>query len=191
MHPTHICENTDLICIHAGKYEFVLCMGCLFVALIGIPVNNTHIAEAVHKEADFCLFHFLLFVYSFLCVLNNGASLCAILFFDSIQFLDDHIAHGIIVVQNIFIRSNVLHGLIILRLKRFNLQSDKTVQTHLQNGSCLVLCKFQILRSLLACLGLEFDSLCDALHQAFLYLLPVLASTKDFDDQVDHIAGLD
>ena len=149
MHASHICENADLVCIHTGKNKFILCMGSLFVSLISILINKAHIAEAVHKEADLCLFHLLFFVNCLFCVLDHSSSLGAVFFFDSVKFFNNYFTHGIIVVQNIFIRSNIFHSLVILCLKCLNFQSDQTIQTHFQNGCSLILRKFQILCSFL------------------------------------------
>ena len=95
-------------------------MGSLFVSLISILINKAHIAEAVHKEADLCLFHLLFFVNCLFCVLDHSSSLGAVFFFDSVKFFNNYFTHGIIVVQNIFIRSNIFHSLVILCLKCLN-----------------------------------------------------------------------
>ena len=166
-------------------------MGSLFVSLISILINKAHIAEAIHKEADLCLFHLLFFVNCLFCVLDHSSSLGAVFFFDSVKFFNNYFTHGIIVVQNIFIRSNIFHSLVILCLKSLNFQSDQTVQTHFQNGCSLILRKFQILCSFLTGFWLEFDSLCDTLYQTLFNLVTALAASKDLNDQIDYITGFD
>jgi len=75
--------------------------------------------------------------------------------------------------------------------QRIDLQSDQLVKTHIQDRCSLFLCKFQCFCSFFRGLGLKVDSFGHAFCKAFLYLVTALASTKDFNNQVDHIAGFD
>ena len=186
-----ICKDTDLVRIHAGKDITALCMGGFFITLVGILVNETHISETIHQEADFGLFHLLLLIDSFLCIFNGSLTLTAVFLLDLIQFTHDHCCHGVIIIQDILISSNVLHGFLMLLHQSIDLQSDQLVKTHVQDRCGLFLCEFQGSCRFFGCLGLEFNPFCDTVGQTFLYLVTALAATEDLDDQVNDIAGFD
>ena len=75
--------------------------------------------------------------------------------------------------------------------KRLNLQADQLVQTHFQYGVGLLLGEHKLGGHDLGLLGLEFDAVHLALHQACLRHIAVLGAPQDLDDQVDDVASLD
>ena len=75
-------------------------------------------------------------------------------------------------------------------LQSLDFQTDQSVQTHLQNGSCLSLCKAQHGCHLFGDLGFELDVLRLSPDQAGLCIFYIFTSTQDLDDQIDHVAGL-
>ena len=186
-----VSKKTDFICIHTGKHIAVFTAGSFFVSFIGVFVDQLHIAKTVHQEADLCFLHFFLLVNSFLCVFNGGTSLCTVFLFNGIQLFYDHFCHRIIMIQNILIKSNIFHGLLILCLKSLNLQTDQLIKAHVQNGCGLLFCKLKFFCRFFTCLCLKADALRIPLHKTFLYLLPVFAAAEDLNDQVDHITGFD
>ena len=186
-----VSKKTDFICIHTGKHIAVFTAGSFFVSFIGIFVDQLHIAKTVHQEADLCFLHFFLLVNSFLCVFNGGAPLCTVFLFNGIQLFYDHFCHRIIMIQNILIKSNIFHGLLILCLKSLDFQTDQLVKAHIQNGCGLLFCKLKFFCRFFTCLCLKADTFSNSLHKTFLYLFPVFAAAEDFNDQVDHVAGLD
>ena len=166
-------------------------MSGILITLVGILVNETHISETIHQEADFGLFHLLLLINSFLCVFNGSLTLTAVFLLDLIQFTHDHCCHGVIIIQDILISSNVLHGFLMLLHQSIDLQTDQLVKTHVQDSCGLFFCEFQGFCRLFGCLGLEFNPFCDTVGQTFLYLVTALAATEDLDDQINDIAGFD
>ena len=191
MHLACICKYTDLVCIHTVEYIFIFIMNSFFVSLISIFIYKLHITKAIHQEADFHLFHLLLFIDSFFCIFNRCTAFSSVFFLDGVHVFDDHGRHGIIIVQDIFIKSNVFHRLFMLSLQCFNFQTDQFIQTHIQNGICLTFCKKKFCSSLLTGFWLEFNSLCNSFYQTFLDLFTILTATEDLNDQVDHITRFD
>ena len=97
-----------------------------------------------HPEYNIHLFHFLLHINR----LTGCCDLCfsdtLILLFNLIQFIHNNLCHGITSCQNIFIAVNICHCLIMLFDERFDLQTNQLIQTHFQNGICLLLCKHKL-----------------------------------------------
>ena len=171
-----ICKDTDLVRIHAGKDIAALCMSGFFITFIGILVNETHISETIHQEANFGFFYLLLFINSFLCIFNRSLTLAAVFLLDLIQFSHDHCCHGIIIIQDILIKSNILHRLLMLFHQGIDFQTDQLVKTHIQDRCCLFLCEFQRSGCFFGDFGLKFNSFSHTICQAFFYLVTALAA---------------
>ena len=144
MHLALVRKDADLVRVHAQEYTAVLIVCCFFVSFIGIFVDQLHITKAVHQEANFCLFHLLLLVDSFLGILDGSTAFAAVFLLDAVQFPGDYCCHGVVIIQDILVFGNILHRLLIVCLKCLDLQSDQLIETHIQDRTCLLLCKFEL-----------------------------------------------
>ena len=70
-------------------------------------------------------------------------------------------------------------------------QTDQLVEAHVQDCCGLFLCKFQSFCCFFGGLGFKSDSFCNAICEAFFYLVTALAAAEDLNDQINNIASLD
>ena len=72
----------------------------------------------------------------------------------------------------------------------FDLKTDQLIQTHVQNGVCLLFRKHKLCSHDFGFFGFKLDAVDLSFRQAGLCHGAVLGATQDLNDQVDNIAGL-
>ena len=119
-----ICKNADPSGILTEENIAVFRICGLPVALIGGHVNGSGISEAIHQKHHFHLLRLLFLIDSLRPVLNHGAPLSLVVPLDGIQLIHDHLGHGILSAENVFISVNIGKGFFVLADQRFQLKAD-------------------------------------------------------------------
>ena len=155
----------------------VLAVCGFFIPLIRCYIHSLCISEAIQKQDHILFFHPVLFIDCLFSILDHSAAFPCISLFVSFQFVNDHIRHRIIIVQDIFILFNVFQRLFMFLHERFDFQTDQFIEAHLQNRCCLLLGKAQFCCLFLGCRCLKRNILHSSVDQAFLRIFDRLAAS--------------
>ncbi len=177
--------------IFTREYKPVFRIRRFPVPLINSHIHASAVAETVHQEYHVHLLRLLLLKDSRLAVFYHGLSLFPVSLFKFLQFLHDHLRHGIPSVQNILITVDIRHRLLMLFHQSLQLQPDQLIQPHLQNRVRLLFRKHQLRRHGFGSFGLKLNPVRFSFHQTCFCHRPVFGASENFYHQIDHIAGLD
>ena len=191
MHHTCLREDTDAVGIHAADHILVIRIDRLNVSFICGRIDHLRRAEMIHQEHDFLFFDLFFLKDSLFCICDLCFSLESVFFLDRFQILDDHLLHGILIVQDFLVFRDLLQEFLILFFQLQDLQTDQFCQPEVQNCLCLFLRKGEFCCFLLGFFGLELDILHISVDQAVLCLGEALGPADHFDDQIDHVTGFD
>ena len=186
-----ICKYAYFTRIHAGKYIFIFIVRRFLITVVDRHINGLGVAEAIHQEHDRHFLDLLLFIYDSFRILDGCPSGTGISLFDGIHLPENHAGHAGMIFQNILILRDVLQSLLIFLHQSLDLQTNQSVQTHLQDSLGLALGEPKLGRTLFRCLGFKTDAVSDTRGQTGLGVLDILTAPQDLDDQVNDLAGFD
>ena len=149
MLPANVRVDTEFRIAHRMQDDPVLGIRRFPVLLIYRLVHCPGIPEPVHQEDTRIGLCLLLLDHNRAGIRDDRPARAGVSFLVGQKFRDDHIRHGVIAVQNIGVRCDILQRLVIVRLERVQLETDQSVELHLQDRVRLRLRKMQLRSRLL------------------------------------------
>ena len=191
MHDALVGKEHNAGGVHHRHDAAVLLVQGLFCLVVGPAVYGLAVAEAVHQEDDLFLLHRRLHIDGFRAVLQKSPSGHRIFLPDGLQVLQEELVQVCPAAQVLLIGLNVLQGGLMLLQEGVDLQTDQTVQAHLQNGLGLAFGEVKLHGVPEVLRVPELDLRDIAPDQAVLRVLHGLRAPQHGDYHVDAVAGLD